>query len=107
MSAADHDHRHAGWAPRIEDAALLRGSGRFSDDVRPPEAAAAVFVRSPHAFARIRSIDARGARALPGVLGVFTAGDMKAAGVGSLSRPVPQAGRGGSRLVVPHRPALA
>ncbi|MFI5002977.1 MAG: xanthine dehydrogenase family protein molybdopterin-binding subunit, partial [Reyranellales bacterium] len=102
MSAADRDHRPADWAPRIEDAALLCGAGRFMDDVRTARAAAACFVRSPHAFARIEGVDTSEARASPGVLAVLTAEDMTQAGAGSLSHPVPQTG-----LVVPPWPALA
>ena len=107
MTAPDHQHRPLGWAPRIEDASLLQGSGKFMDDVHVAGEAAACFVRSPHAFARVRSIDTAQARALPGVLAILTAEDMTAAGAGTLSHPVPQTGRGSARLVVPHRPALA
>ena len=107
MGAAHRDHRPPGWAPRIEDAALLQGCGQFMDDVHAAGEAAACFVRSPHAFARIRSIDMTEARALPGVLAVLTAKDMTDAGAGNLSHPAPQTGRGGAPLIVPHRPALA
>src|SRR5258708_27401535 len=107
MTSGDHDHRPENWAPRIEDEALLRGGGRFIDDGRAPGQAAACFLRSPHAFARIRSIDTAPAQGMPGVLAVLTARDMTAAGVGTLSHPVPQTGRGGARLIIPRRPALA
>ncbi len=107
MAAADHRHRPLDWAPRIEDRPLLRGVGRFMDDAHTPGTAVACFVRSPHACARILSIDTAQALALPGVLAVLTAQDMKAAGAGSVSHPVPQTGRGGARIVVPHRPPLA
>lgn len=60
-------------AKRIEDPPLLRGTGRYVDDVPLPSALHAVFVRSPHAHARILSIDAGRARALPGVAAVFDA----------------------------------
>jgi carbon-monoxide dehydrogenase large subunit len=100
-------HRPVGWKPRIEDAALLRGRGRFIDDIEAPNQAAACFVRSPHAFARIVAVDANAARAMPGVLGVFTATELKAAGAGTISHPPPLLGRGGAKLVVPPRPALA
>src|SRR5262249_23387669 len=49
--------------PRIEDAALLTGAGRFVDDVPVPEALEAAFVRSAFAHARIRSMDVAAARA--------------------------------------------
>ena len=62
-------------------------------------------MRSPHAFADIRSIDTAAAKAVPGVLAVLTAADME--GIGNVSQHPPLAGRGGAKLIVPHRPALA
>src|SRR5690348_11536760 len=61
---------------RLEDPALLTGRGRFVDDVKLPGTLEACFVRSPYAHARIRSIDATAARAMPGVHAVFFAGDL-------------------------------
>ena len=72
---------------RIEDPTLVRGRGQFADDVTPAGSAYAVFVRSPHAHARIVSIDADGARAMPGVLAVHTGAELVAAGV----KPIPLA----------------
>jgi aerobic carbon-monoxide dehydrogenase large subunit len=95
----------AAHAPRVEDDVLVRGNGRYAADVPLLQQAYAYFVRSPHAFARIVSIDVTAAPSAPGVLGVFTAKDME--GVGSLARHPPLAGRGGKALIVPHRPALA
>ena len=69
--------------------------------------AAAVFVRSSHGSARIRSVDSGAARAAPGVLAVLTGAETAAARLGNISRPIPQKGRGGAPLIVPHRPALA
>jgi aerobic carbon-monoxide dehydrogenase large subunit len=60
---------------RTEDARLLTGKGRFSDDFKLDRQAYAAVVRSPHPHARIRGIDTARARALPGVLGVFTGAD--------------------------------
>jgi carbon-monoxide dehydrogenase large subunit len=93
------------FEPRDEDRRLLTGAGRFCDDERVAGEAHAVFVRSPHAFAAISGIDTSAARALPGVLAVLTASDMRAAGIGNvtLASPVPN----GDGLVVPTRPALA
>ncbi|HTR84994.1 MAG TPA: xanthine dehydrogenase family protein molybdopterin-binding subunit [Reyranella sp.] len=102
----DHDHKHP-WAPRIEDAALLRGHGRFMDDVHAPNEAAVVFLRSPHAHAWLRSIDTTKAKALPGVLAVLTAKDIAAGGAGTISHPLAQIGRGGKAVIAPPRPALA
>lgn len=61
---------------RLEDAALLTGRGRFVDDIRLPGALVACFVRSPHAHARIRSINPGRALSLPGVHAVLTADDL-------------------------------
>ena len=61
---------------RLEDPALLTGRGRFVDDVKLAGTLEACFVRSPYAHARIRSIDAGAARALPGVHAVLTADDL-------------------------------
>ena len=72
----------AGWTgqaiERREDAALLTGAGRYADDmgVRPGTLHAA-FLRSPHAHARIKSIDARSAMALPGVRSVLVGADIR------------------------------
>ena len=91
--------------PRLEDDALVRGLGRFIADVAMSGQAYAYFVRSPHAFADIRSIDTEAARAAAGVLAVLTAADME--GIGNLSQHPPLAGRDGKKLIVPQRPALA
>jgi carbon-monoxide dehydrogenase large subunit len=63
---------------RLEDRALLRGSGRFVDDIAVPGALHAAFVRSPHPHAAINRIDAQAARALPGVHAVLTLDDLMA-----------------------------
>ncbi|UKJ73045.1 xanthine dehydrogenase family protein molybdopterin-binding subunit [Azospirillum brasilense] len=93
--------------PRTEDARLLTGGGRYTDDVSLPGQTYAVFVRSPHAHADIRGIDAAEAAAQPGVLGVFTVADLEADGI----QPIPCAAaltqRDGSPYVAPPRPALA
>jgi aerobic carbon-monoxide dehydrogenase large subunit len=62
--------------PRREDARLLTGRGRYIDDIVVPGALHACFVRSPHAHARIVSIDAAAALAMPGVVAVFTGRDI-------------------------------
>ncbi|MBS0509363.1 MAG: xanthine dehydrogenase family protein molybdopterin-binding subunit, partial [Proteobacteria bacterium] len=73
--------------PRLEDAQLLRGEGRYVDDFAPAGLAHLVFVRSPHAHARLRGVDAGAARALPGVLAIHTGADLVAAGVKPLPGP--------------------
>ena len=95
------------YEPRVEDDALVRGAGHFMDDPRLPNQAYAAFVRSPHAHAKILSVNAEAALRAKGVLAVLTAADMTAAGVGSMSRHPPVVGRGGAKMVVPFRPSLA
>ncbi|MFZ0723680.1 MAG: molybdopterin cofactor-binding domain-containing protein, partial [Xanthobacteraceae bacterium] len=73
--------------PRFEDPRLVKGQGRYIADMTFPGMAFGYVLRSPHAHARIRSIDTAKAKASPGVLGVFTGADYKAAGFGDL--PVP------------------
>jgi carbon-monoxide dehydrogenase large subunit len=92
---------------RIEDDALVRGAGAFLADRPQAGELCAVFVRSPHAFAAIRSVDIERARAAPGVRAVLTGADMEATGVGNVTRHPPMAGRAGRKLVIPPRPALA
>jgi carbon-monoxide dehydrogenase large subunit len=76
--------------PRLEDARLVAGGGRYTDDIHVPGEAYAVFVRSPHAHAAIRSIDAQPARAMPGVLAVLTGADYRAAGLTGIRQlPIP------------------
>ena len=93
--------------PRVEDDALVRGAGHFVDDPRLRNQAYAAFVRSPHAHARVVSVKTDDARAAKGVLGVLTSEDIKTAGIGGISRHPPVVGRGGAKMVVPFRPALA
>src|SRR5436190_3664378 len=98
---------HAKRTLRVEDDALLRGHGRYMADAPLPGQTHACFVRSPHAAADIKSIDIKPALAIKGVIAVLTAPDIKAANVGNLSQHPPLGGRGGSKLIVPVRPALA
>ncbi|HYM65738.1 MAG TPA: molybdopterin cofactor-binding domain-containing protein, partial [Patescibacteria group bacterium] len=60
---------------RVEDERLLRGEGRYTDDIGEG-ALESCLVRSPYAHARIRSIDVSAARAMPGVVAVYTAADL-------------------------------
>jgi carbon-monoxide dehydrogenase large subunit len=92
---------------RIEDRALLAGEGRFTDDISLPGQLHLCFLRSPHAHARIVSIDATAARGFPGVAAILTGADLLAAGVkpqvvtSAYKRP------DGSEAATPFRPALA
>lgn len=61
---------------RLEDGRLLRGEARFVDDVTLPDMAAMAILRSPHAHARIRSVDVSAARRHPGVIDAFSAADL-------------------------------
>ena len=97
--------RRAQHQPRLEDDPLVRGLGRYAADAPLTGQTYAYFVRSSHAFADIRSIDTEAAKAVPGVLAVLTAADME--GIGNISQHPPLAGRGGQKLIIPHRPALA
>src|SRR5271155_3565432 len=91
--------------PRKEDPMLLRGQGRYTDDVSLPGQAYMVMVRSQVAHGVIRGIDADAARKMPGVLGVYTATDLQ--GYGPLKCMVPFNNRDGSPMRKPRREALA
>ena len=93
--------------PRVEDPKLLRGEGRYTDDLDLPSQAYAVMVRSPYAHGVIRGIATEAARAMPGVLGVYTAGDLAAAGYGPLKIVPAFKNRDGSPMRKPARFALA
>jgi carbon-monoxide dehydrogenase large subunit len=69
---------------RKEDQRFITGQGRYVDDFNRPGQAYALFLRSPHAHATIRSIDTTAARALPGVIGIFTGEDLVADKIGGL-----------------------
>ena len=92
---------------RIEDRALLAGEGRFTGDFAPDGETHLVFLRSPHAHARIVSIDVAPALALPGVLAVITAEDLAAGGVKPLAVTVPFKRPDGSPQQAPAQPLLA
>ena len=92
---------------RVEDQALLIGEGRFVDDFTLPDQAYLHFLRSPHAHARIRSIDVGVALRMPGVVRIFTGDDLARTGV----RPLLQSGdfkrADGSKTAAPPQHALA
>ena len=92
---------------RLEDPRLVQGLGRYSDDVTLPRQAYAVVVRSPHAHARIASIDPAAARRAPGVLAVLTGADLAADGVGHLPSDAARKRRDGAPAFPTPRPALA
>jgi len=76
--------------PRLEDARLLTGQGRYSDDFSLPGQAYGVVLRSPQAHARIVSIDTAAARKMPCVLAVLTGADVAAEGLKPIHH-IPQA----------------
>ena len=79
---------------RREDHRLLTGRGRYAEDCSAPGQVYAVFVRSPHAHAEVASVDAKTARALDGVLGVFTGRDLVADAVGPIPTLIAERGGG-------------
>ncbi|MFL6237146.1 MAG: xanthine dehydrogenase family protein molybdopterin-binding subunit [Thermoanaerobaculia bacterium] len=91
---------------RKEDRRFLLGKGRYTDDVTLPGQTYAVFVRSPHAHARIRSIDASQALAAPGVLAVLTGEDAAADDLGGIPCGWVITSKDGSKMASPPHPAL-
>src|SRR5947209_17582797 len=90
---------------RFEDPRLVRGGGRYVDDITLPGMAFGYVLRSPHAHAKIRSIDVAAAVAAPGVLAVLTGADWHASGWGDLPVPGGLKRRDGSVFRPPY-PAL-
>src|ERR1700730_1009602 len=93
--------------PRSEDPVLLRGEGHYADDVSLPGQAYAVMVRSGYAHGVIRAIDTAAARTMPGVLGVYTAAELEAAGIGLWPPRQVMSNRDGTPMLSPVRHALA
>ncbi|QJP13395.1 xanthine dehydrogenase family protein molybdopterin-binding subunit [Starkeya sp. ORNL1] len=92
---------------RVEDLRFITGTGRYTDDHRHPGEAFAVVVRSRVAHGVLRSVDAEAARQMPGVLGVFTAADLEADGIGTLPIVVVLDHAEGGTMPVPPRTLLA
>ena len=90
---------------RFEDPRLLKGGGRYVGDIVLPGMVFGYVLRSPHAHARIRSIDTSRAKAAPGVLAVLTGADWQASGWGNLPVPGGLKRRDGSAFRPPY-PAL-
>lgn len=91
--------------PRQEDPVLLQGQGRYTDDLVRPGQVYAVMVRSPYAHGLIKGIDTAAARAMPGVMGVYTAADL--ASYGTMGCALPLKSKDGSPLRNTARPPLA
>ena len=92
---------------RLEDDALLRGAGRYTDDFVLARAAHAVIVRSPHAHARIRRIATEDAQGAPGVIAVLTGKDAAADGLGHIQCLIPVVNLDGTNRKDTPRPVLA
>mgnify|MGYP001257419713 CR=1 FL=1 len=92
--------------PRTEDPRLLRGGGQYVDDIRLPNECHAYMLRSPHAHARVISIDTGAAQTMPGVIAVFTGADWVADGHGQHSIEIPRVRRDGSPQFCPIRHAI-
>ncbi|MBM3485998.1 MAG: xanthine dehydrogenase family protein molybdopterin-binding subunit [Alphaproteobacteria bacterium] len=93
--------------PRSEDPRFLTGRGVYVDDIVLPRQTHAVFVRAPHAHARVRRIDTRAAAAAPGVVLVATAKDIAAAGItGIACHVMPADMHAGPEVPKPLRPLL-
>jgi carbon-monoxide dehydrogenase large subunit len=92
---------------RLEDDRLLRGKGLYSDDRDLPGQAWMAVLRSPHAHARIKSIDAAEARRAPGVLAVYTGAELKADGIGHMPFPPVFKRPDGAPMAAPLRTPLA
>jgi carbon-monoxide dehydrogenase large subunit len=93
--------------PRQEDPTLLKGQGRYSDDVNLDGQVYAVMVRSQVAHGVLKGIDADEARKMPGVLGIWTGKDLNDAGYGSLKTVMMVPNRDGSQMKTPTRYSLA
>ena len=92
---------------RNEDPKLVRGEGSYTDDVIAPGQVHLAMVRSPYAHGVIRSIDTSAARAMPGVLAVYTGADLDKMGYGPFPYRVALNNRDGTPVLKPKRYALA
>ena len=92
---------------RKEDDTLVRGKGKYTDDFSLPGQAYAWIIRSSHAHGIIRGIDTSAAKAMPGVLGVWTGADLASANYGPFICALPLNSRDGSPLLQTNRSALS
>jgi carbon-monoxide dehydrogenase large subunit len=92
--------------PRVEDLTLLRGRGRYTDDIALAGEARLYVLRSPHASARIKRIDTSAATGASGVIAVFTHADLVADGIGELPSRARKKTRDGKSNFEPPYPAL-
>src|SRR5665213_1774583 len=92
---------------RTEDPKLLKGQGRYTDDINVAGQVYAVMVRSPYAHGLIKDIDTNAAKTMPGVLGVYVWDDLAKAGIGMTKPPTMIPNRDGTPVKLKPRPALA
>ena len=92
---------------RVEDPRLLKGVGRYTDDIVLPGMLHGIVLRSPHAAASIDTIDTAAAGSVPGVRAIYTAADLQADGLGPLPCAAPVQNRDGSDMANPPHLALA
>jgi carbon-monoxide dehydrogenase large subunit len=92
---------------RKEDDTLVRGKGKYTDDFSLPGQVYAWIVRSSHAHGVIRGIGTDAAKAMPGVLGVWTAADLASANYAPFICGLPLKNRDGSPIIQTQRSALA
>src|SRR5436190_6843973 len=93
--------------PRMEDPTLLRGQGRYTDDINLSDQAYAVMVRSKIAHGILKGIDSTAASKMPGVLAILTYADIAAAGFGPMKCGLNIPQRDGSPMKTPPRHSLA
>lgn len=91
---------------RKEDARFLTGRGTYTDDIVKPGQTHAVFVRSPHAHARLKGVNIAAALKAPGVVAIFTGADLAADKVGILPAGWLIHSKDGTPMVEPGHPAL-
>ena len=92
---------------RKEDLRFLTGKGHYTDDINRAGQVYAVFVRSPHAHAELKSVDTKRAVGAPGVVAVYTAADLIKAGLGTLPCGWGVKNKDGSPMAEPPHPVLA
>jgi len=92
---------------RLEDDRLLTGKGRYSDDLEFPRQCWLVLLRSPHAHAKISTVDLAAAKAAQGVIAAWTMADLRADGVGHIPFPPLFKRADGSPMAAPPRTPLA
>ncbi len=92
---------------RVEDPRLLKGDGSYTDDMTLPGALHGIVLRSPHAAAKIVSIDTTDARAMPGVAAIYTSADLDADEIGELPCQALIKNKDGSDIHNPGHPVLA